>query len=158
MFLGEFGSVAFAVALLYSSFLHQKDYVGCHLANLLMLHCLLSRLGVLSTAACKFHNIDCGCCLRSHKQPCTMAIRHMPPLSRPHRVGPWQGCMLGPIVHPAVRCAFFFCNDTVHIMCPECGVYKCALHASVLWPSEICVALRNRSPTSCGKAAPTWTR
>ena len=37
----------------------------------------------------------------------------------------------------------FFCDDTIHIACPECGVYQCALHASVLCPSEVCVALRN---------------
>ena len=42
-FLGEFGSVAFAIAPLYSTFLHQKDGVSCHPACLLMLHCLLSR-------------------------------------------------------------------------------------------------------------------
>ena len=42
-FLGEFGSVAFAIAPLYSTFLHQEDSVSCHPACLLMLHCLLSR-------------------------------------------------------------------------------------------------------------------
>ena len=42
-FLGEFGSVAFAIAPLYSTFLHQDDGVSCHPACLLMLHCLLSR-------------------------------------------------------------------------------------------------------------------
>ena len=44
-FLGEFGSVAFAVSPLYSTFLHQEDAdaVSCHPACLLMLHCLLSR-------------------------------------------------------------------------------------------------------------------
>ena len=42
-FLGEFGSVAFAIAPLYSTFLHQEDGVSSHPACLLMLHCLLSR-------------------------------------------------------------------------------------------------------------------
>jgi hypothetical protein len=42
-FLGEFGSVAFAIAPLYSTFLHQDDGVSCHPACLMMLHCLLSR-------------------------------------------------------------------------------------------------------------------
>ena len=42
-FLGEFGSVAFAIAPLYSTFLHQEDGVSYHPACLLMLHCLLSR-------------------------------------------------------------------------------------------------------------------
>ena len=41
------------------------------------------------------------------------------------------------------RSSCLFCDDMVHITCPECGVYQCALHASVLCPSEICVALRN---------------
>ena len=66
MFLGGFGSVAFAIAPLYSTFLHQEDGVSCHPTCLVMLHCLLSR-----------------------------------------RVVNWHGCMLGPIVHPAVRRAFF---------------------------------------------------
>ena len=42
-FLGDFGSVAFAIAPLYSTFLHQDDFVSRHPACLLMLHCLLSR-------------------------------------------------------------------------------------------------------------------
>ena len=42
-FLGEFGSVAFAIAPLNPTFLRQKDGVSCHPACLLMLHCLLSR-------------------------------------------------------------------------------------------------------------------
>ena len=42
-FLGHFGSVAFAIAPLYSTFLHQKEGVSCHPARLPMLHCLLSR-------------------------------------------------------------------------------------------------------------------
>ena len=41
-FLGEFDSVDFAIAPLYSTFLHQKDGVSCHPACLVMLHCLLS--------------------------------------------------------------------------------------------------------------------
>ena len=41
--LGEFGSVVFAIAPLYSTFLHQEDGVSCHPACLLILHCLLSR-------------------------------------------------------------------------------------------------------------------
>ena len=41
--------------------------------------------------------------------------------------------MLGPIVHPAVRRAFFAMTQST----------SRALHASVLCPSEICVALRN---------------
>ena len=43
---------------------------------------------------------------------------------------------------PPSRSTSFFCDDTVHITCPECGVYQCAMHASVLCPSELCVVLR----------------
>ena len=42
-FLGNFGSVAFDIAPLHTSFLRQKDGVSFHPARLLMLHCLLSR-------------------------------------------------------------------------------------------------------------------
>ena len=48
-FLGEFGSVAFVIAPLYSTFLRQEDGVSCHPACLLMLHCLLSRRVVNGT-------------------------------------------------------------------------------------------------------------
>ena len=74
-------------------------------------------------------------------QLCTIAIMRMPPLCKPHRIGPWHGCMLGPIVHPAVRRAFFAMTPSTS-RGPECGVYQGALHASVLCPSKICVALR----------------
>ena len=42
---------------------------------------------------------------------------------------------------PALYVVFY---DTAHIMCPKCGVYRCAVHASCFCPSEILVALRNR--------------
>ena len=42
-FLYAFGSLAFAVAPLYSTFIKQDDSASCHLACLLMLHCALSR-------------------------------------------------------------------------------------------------------------------
>ena len=57
---------------------------------------------------CNFHKMDCGCCVRLHRQLCTIVILRIPPLSRPHRVGPWHGCTLGPIVHSAVRRALFW--------------------------------------------------
>ena len=46
---------------------------------------------------------------------------------------------------PPSRSSCFFCHDTIHITCLECGVYQCALHASVLCPSDVCVALRKWS-------------
>jgi hypothetical protein len=42
-FLDAFGSLAFAIAPLYSTFIRQDDFVSCHPACLLMLHCALSR-------------------------------------------------------------------------------------------------------------------
>ena len=142
-FSGEFGIVGFAIAPLYSTFLLQEGGVSCHPACLLRLHCLLSRrvvngsiqlpqdrlwlLREIAKAALHYRDFV-------HASP----IETTPswPLAR-------IGCMLGPIVHPAVYHTFFFCDDTVNIMCPEIGVYQCALHASVLCPSEICVAPRN---------------
>ena len=140
-FLGEFGSVAFAIAPPppYSTFLHQKDSVSCHPPCLLMLHCLLSRCVVngsmqlpqdrlwllreIAQAALHF-------CSSGHASPIqttpSWALARM--YARPY-------C-------PPSRSSCFFCDDIVHIACPECGVYKCALHASVLCPLEICVALR----------------
>ena len=36
----------------------------------------------------------------------------------------------------------FSCDGTPHIACHECKVLHCALHASILCQSEICVGLR----------------
>ena len=41
--LDAFGAVAFAIAPLHSTFIHQTDGVSCHPACLLTLHCALSR-------------------------------------------------------------------------------------------------------------------
>ena len=48
-FLAECGTVAFAIAPLYSTFPHQKDYVSCPPAYLLMLPCILSMRVVKGT-------------------------------------------------------------------------------------------------------------
>ena len=63
-------------------------------------------LVLLSTEASTFHQTDCGSCVTLYKLLCTIAILRMPPLLRPHPIGPWHGLMLGPIVHPAIRGAF----------------------------------------------------
>ena len=99
-FWGEFGSVAFAIAPLYSTFLQQDDFVSCHPACLLMLHCLLSRRVVNSSIQLPQDRLWL---LREIAQ----AASACPPLLRPHLVGPWHRCMLRPIVHPAVCHAFF---------------------------------------------------
>ena len=43
-------------------------------------------------------------------------------------------------VDPVDTC--FSCDGTPHIACHECKVLHCALHASILCQSEICVAMR----------------
>ena len=133
-FLGEFSSVAFAIAPLYSTFLHQEDGVSCHPACLLVLHCLLSRRVVNGSKLWLLREIAQAalhCCDSPHAPPIettpswALAAMYATPYCSPSH----SSC--------------FFCDDTTHITCPECGVYQCALHASGLCPSEICVALRN---------------
>ena len=138
MFLGESGSVVFAIAPLYSTFLRQKNGVSCHPACLLLPHCLLSRpavtgcvqlpqdrlwlLGEITQAALHYRN-------SAHAFPIqttpSRALAQM--YARPYCTPSRSTC--------------FFCDDTVHIACPEFGVHQFALHATVLCPSEICVAL-----------------
>ena len=139
-FLGEFGSLAFAIASLYSTFLHQEDGVSCHLACLLMLHCLLSRRVVNGSIQPPQDKLSLLCeiakvALHYRDSPHAPPIETTPswPLARMYAT---------PYCSPS-RSSCFFCNDTTHITCPECGVYQCALHASGFCPSEICVALRN---------------
>ena len=79
-FLGHFGSVAFAVAPVYPTFLHQKDYLSCHPACFLIMHCLSSRRVVNGNMQCPQ---DILWLLRE-----IVAILRMPPQSRPHRGGP----------------------------------------------------------------------
>ena len=43
-------------------------------------------------------------------------------------------------VDPVDTC--FSCDGTPHMACHECKVLHCALHASILCQSEICVGLR----------------
>ena len=64
-FLSAFGSLAFAIAPLYSTFIRQDDFVSCHPACLLMLHCALSRRVVKGEL--QVPRIDCGYCVRWHK-------------------------------------------------------------------------------------------
>ena len=79
-----------------------------------------------------FHKTDCGCCVRLHRQLCTIAVLRMPPLLRPHPAVPWHGCMLRPIVHPAVRRAFFaMTQPTSHALNVEFISVPCMLPVSV---------------------------
>ena len=140
--LGEFGSVAFAIAPLYSTFLRQKDGVSCHLACLLMLHCLLSRRVVNGSMQLPQDRLWF---LREIAQA-ALHFRNSANVS-PIQITPsWAlARMYATPYCPPSRSSCFFCDDTVHIVCPGCGVCQCALHASVLYPLEICVALRKWS-------------
>ena len=139
-FLGEFGSVAFAIAPLYSTFLHQDDFVSCHPACLLMLHCLLSRRVVYGSIQLPqdrlwlLHEIA-QVALHYRNSP------HAPPIET---TPSWALAQMyaTPYCSPSYS-SCFFCDDTAHITCRECGVNQCALHACGFCPSEICVALRN---------------
>ena len=139
-FLGDFGSVAFAIAPLYSTFLHQEDIVSCHPAYLLMLHCLLSRRVVNGSIQLSQDRLWL---LREIAQA-TLHYRnspHPPPIE----TTPSQALArmyATPYCSPS-RSSCLFCDDTTHITCPECGLYRCVLHASGFCPSEICLPLRN---------------
>ena len=139
-FLGGFGSVAFARAPLYSTFRHQEDGVSRHPACFLMLHCLLSRLVVNGSIQLPQDRLWL---LREIAQATLHYCdsRHAPPIET---TPSWALARMyaSPYCSPS-RSSCFFCDDTTHITCRECGVYQCALHASGLCPSEICVALRN---------------
>ena len=110
-----------------------------HPACLLMLHCLLSRcvingsiqlpqdrlwlLREIAQAALHYRDFAHASLIQTTPN-WALARMYARPYSSPSRL------------------SSFFCDDTFHIACPECGVYQRALHASVLCPSEICVALR----------------
>ena len=137
-FLGEFGSATFAIAPLYSTFLHQEHGVSCHPACLLMLHCLLSRRVANGSMQ---HPQDRLWLLHEIAR---VALHCRSAHASPVQTTPsWAlARMYATPYYPPTRSSCFFCDDTVHITCSECGVYQCALHASVLCPLEICVALR----------------
>ena len=139
-FLGEFGSVAFAIAPLYSTFLHQEDGVSCHLACLLMLHCLLSRRVVNGSIQLPQDRLWL---LREIAQA-ALHYRNSLHASPIETTPSWALARMyaTPCCSPS-RSSCFFCDDTAHITCPKCGVYQCAPHASGLCPSEICVALHD---------------
>ena len=124
-FLGEFGSVAFAIAPLYSTFLHQDDFVSCHPACLLMLHCLLSRRVVNGSIQLPQDRLWL---LREIAQA-ALHYRNSPHAPPIETTPSWALARMyaTPYCSPS-RSSCFFCDDTAHITCPECAVYQCALH------------------------------
>ena len=131
-FLGEFGSVAFAIAPLYSTFLHQEDGVSCHPACLLMLHCLLC--GRVVNGSIQLPQ-DKLWLLREIAQA---ALHYRDSLHAPaiETTPSWALARMyaTPYCPPSRSSCFFLRRHNAH---------QCALHASGLCPSEICVALRN---------------
>ena len=151
-FLGDFGSLGFAIAPLYSTFLHQDVYVSCHLACLLMLHCSLSRRAVDGNVQLPQHRpwllremaqAALHYCGSAHASP----IQTTPSWALPRLYDE-------PYCAPS-RQSCHFCDGTPDIACPECLVLLCPLHASDLRPSEICVGLRQCQVQICATIACT---
>ena len=111
----------------------------CYPAYLLMLHCLLSRRVVNGSIQLSQDRLWL---LREIAQA-TLHYRnspHPPPIE----TTPSQALArmyATPYCSPS-RSSCLFCDDTTHITCPECGLYRCVLHASGFCPSEICLPLR----------------
>ena len=114
--------------------------MSCHLACLMMVHCLLSRRVVNGSIQLPQDR------LWLLREIARVALHYCDSaLASPIKTTPsWALARMyaSPYCSPS-RSSCLFCDDPVHITCPECGVYQCALHASVLCPLEICVALRN---------------
>ena len=138
--LDAFGALAFAIAPPHSTFIPQIDGVSCHPACLLTLHCALSRCvvkGILQVPqdrlwlpremarATLYFN-----CSKSASTPRTPAVHREVARMYPE---PKSGDLVD---------TCFSCDGTPHIACHKCKVLHCALHASILCQSEICVGLR----------------
>ena len=135
--LDAFGALAFAIATLHSTFIWQIDGVSCHPACLLTLHCALSRrvvkgilqvpqdrlwlLREMAEATLYFSRSKLASTLRTPAVHWEVARMYPEPKS----------------VDPIDTC--FSCDGTPHM---ACKVLHCALHASILCQSEICVGLR----------------
>ena len=121
-FLGEFGNVAFALAPIHSTFLRQEDGVSCHLACLLMLHCLLSKrvvngsMQLSQDTLCLLRDIA-EVALHYHNFAQTFPIQ---------TITSWALAQMyaRPYCPPSrSSCLFFFGHDKAHITWHECGVY-----------------------------------
>ena len=138
--LDAFGALAFAIAPLHSTFIQQIDGVSCHPACLLTLHCALSRRvvkGILQVPQDRLW-------LLREMAEATLYFSRSTSASTP-RTPAVHGevARMYPkpkFVDPVDTC--FSCDGTPHIACHECKVLHCALHASILCQSEICVGLR----------------
>ena len=138
--LDAFGALAFAIAPLHSTFIQQIDGVSCHLACLLTLHCALSRRvvkGILQMPQDRLW-------LLREMAEATLYFSRSKSATTPRTPAVhWEVAWMYPqpkSVDPVDTC--FSCDGTPHMACRECMVLHCALHASILCQSEICVGLR----------------
>ena len=138
--LDAFCALAFAIAPLHSTFIQQIDVVSCHPACLLTLHCALSRRvvkGILQVPQDRLW-------LLREMVEATLSFSRSKSASSPRTPAVhWEVARMYPkpkSVDPFDTC--FSCDGTPHMACHECKVLHCALHASILCQSEICVGLR----------------
>ena len=152
-FLDAFGSLAFAIAPLYSTFIRQDDFVSCHPACLLMLHCALSRRVVKGDLQVPQDRLWL---LREMAQATLYySGSKLAPTPRTRSMH-WEVSRLYPTpksADPPDTC--FFCDGTPAIACQECKVLHCTFHTTVLCQSEICVGLRQfrAAPVAAAAAA-----
>ena len=132
-------ALAFAMAPLHSTFIQQLDGVSCHPACLLTLHCALSRRvvkGILQVPQDRFW-------LLREMAKATLYFSRSKLASTPRTPAVhWEVARMYPepkSVDFVDTC--FSCDGTPHMACHECKVLHCALHASILCQSEICVGL-----------------
>ena len=135
-----FSALAFAIAPLHSTFIQQLDAVSCHPDCLLTLHCALSRRvvkGILQVPQDRLW-------LLREMVEATLYFSRSKLASTPRTpTVHWEVARMYPqpkSVDPVDTC--FSCDGTPHMACHECKVLHCALHASILCQSEICVGLR----------------
>ena len=146
-FLGEFGSVAFAIAPLYSTLLHQDDFVSCHPACLLVLHCLLSRRVVNGSIQLPQERLWL---LREIAQAALhyRSSPHAPPIET---TPSWALARMyaTPYCSPN-RSSCFFCDDTAHITCPRMwSLSVCPACFRFLFHGDMCGIAQMESAVYC---------
>ena len=113
--------------------------MSCHPACLSTLHCALSQHVVKGILQVPQHRLWL---LRAMAEA-TMYFGRSKSASTPSTLAVhWEVARMYPeskSVNPVGTC--FSCDGTAHIACHKCKVLHCALHASILCQSEICVGL-----------------
>ena len=122
-FLDGSGITAFAIALLYSTFLRQRDGVSYHPAYLLMPHCPLFRRAVNGNMQLPQDRLW----LLREIAEAALHFRNSAYASPNQTTLSWALARMdaGPHCPPnRSSCFFLFCHDTIHMACPACGVYQ----------------------------------